>query len=89
MSYPAAGRKYRVPNSTLRDSCNTTKIGSRITRLGLNEDEEKAVVQLMLKCADRGQPLVRQYLSEAVQVRTSSIGSALIQTIILQVRPRT
>lgn len=64
-SYRDPAQTHRVAKSTLRDAVNRPSDQKPcLTKYKLGEDEESAIVQLALRCADRGVPVNRRHLAE-------------------------
>lgn len=68
-TYRSAATKHHIPKSTLWEHVNRPKTGKqRARRACLTTVEEKQILDLVLRFADKGYPLNRQHLREAASV---------------------
>ena len=74
MSIRAAEAKYLIPKSTLWNTLQRERNGTvPYRRIALNDSEEQAIMNLMIRGADRGVPLTRKDLSEAAEIVISTL----------------
>jgi len=75
-SYRKSGAKYRIPKSTIWDRKHrTAQPTTRSRKFALSEDEEKIILQLILRFADRGIPMTRQHVREAASIVIQTFSS--------------
>ena len=73
-SLRAAEEKFHIPRTTLWRAMQLNAKPKEATwRCALTETEERAIVDLVLRCADRGLPLARKHLADAAEIVTSTL----------------
>lgn len=73
MSYRQAGKRFKIPKSTVWDHVQRQKNSRKKIRTALSEAEELRIVEFLLHHADRGHPLNRKHLKEAASIVISAI----------------
>lgn len=72
VSHREAARRYHIPKTTLQDALRRHKEGLPLGVAGrppvFKADEEMLIVQMLLTYADRGVPLTRIHLTEAISL---------------------
>ena len=75
-SYPMAAFKNHVPKSTLFECVHTVRARFQCSnRTNFSADEEKRILEFVLKCANKGVPLARGHVVEATTIFITTLRS--------------
>ena len=76
VSYRVAEKRFRIAKSTIWDRVNIERNPSRAGRTALKKEEEKQIVELLVRFSDRGVPLTRVHLIEAAEIIIDSFDAS-------------